>query len=198
MGNRKQRFWRSSDKKLAGRNPSGSPLSSFHSSASSASSASSPASRNQERPSFHIRWMLRQDMRYMWDNERYGSKYKLSNETIKAILRCQNTLGLVAEDSERVWGHALCSFEKEFLYLVHLVVHPERRRQGIGSAFIGLLKAKVRHRKLNFLRAQTSERWLGEQLFLRSCGMICKSTFEENGEVYFNFIWRRGWDDDCV
>lgn len=95
-----------------------------------------------------IRWFIRRDMPEVLAIEADSYEWAWSEEDFLRYLRDRNTIGMVVEQHEKVIGFMIYELHKSHLNLVNVAVHPDYRRQGVGTAMATKLKDKLsRHRR---------------------------------------------------
>lgn len=153
--------------------------------------------RSKRRLRIHIRWMIRRDTPEVLEIERLGAADPWSEDEIVALLRQRNFIGMVAANtlSDRVLGYMVYELHRTRIELVRLVVHPDARRRGVGTAMVDRLKAKMSQNRRTSWCCLVSERQLDVQLFLRANGLVCDHVGYLNGtdECLLHFLWRWEW-----
>ncbi len=150
----------------------------------------------------HIRWKIRRDMGEVLDIEKQSSDHPWLEDDMLHFLREKNShIGQVAEAGEKVVGFMLYELHKYKMQLVKLAVHPEYRRQGVGTQLINKLKSKIAHseyRKRIVYEARETN--LSAQLFLKSQGFICNGIlcdhFPDSGEDGYMMVHKREERED--
>lgn len=96
--------------------------------------------------------------------------------------------GVDIDDAIR--GFIVFSYFKKSMYIRHMAVHPEFRRQGIGSRLLETIPERIQQGKINSASVAVPDTHLGAQLFFHRNGFRAKSTLRrhfdaENGDAYF-------------
>lgn len=125
----------------------------------------------------HIRWMIRRDYSDVLAIDAASFSHAMVESELMNILRQKNSIGIVAESesSEKILGFAIYDLEKDLIDIVRFAVHPEHRRQGIGTALLDKLISKLNPLRRCFLRQTVSEDNLNGQLFLKARGLKAES-----------------------
>lgn len=104
----------------------------------------------------------------------------LLDEGIDAVMKPQNTVGLVAEIGYHVVGFAAWRAEEgerktSDFRLLEFCVHPNHRRQGVGRKLLANIVSKAgAARRPTRLVADVPEEKLSAQLYLRNQGFIAR------------------------
>lgn len=91
----------------------------------------------------HIRWMIRRDMPEVLEIENSCFERPWSEEEFVSFLRQRNSIGMVAECGERVFGYMIYELHRKYYYLINLAVHPASHRLSVGAQLIGRLMSKL-------------------------------------------------------
>jgi ribosomal-protein-alanine N-acetyltransferase len=129
-----------------------------------------------------IRWLVRSDLPAVLPIEQASFHVPWSEEDFLAELRDKRTIGLVADIDGRVVGYVVYEMTKQAIQIRNLAVHPDCRRQGIGTAFIEKLMGKLCQSRRSCMSMLLCDRNTPGHLFLRACG--------------FRAQLERGWYDD--
>jgi len=142
-----------------------------------------------------FRQMAPRDLLQVWRIEQQTAARRWTVQDFLTVLQSGNTVGQIAEASDQIIGyviytvrsstkeedqsdsihspfagpHAHFSEQPLNLVLLHLVVHPEWRRRGVGLTLLGRLTKKLRHAD-DRIHATVPEGNLGAQLLLREGG----------------------------
>jgi ribosomal-protein-alanine N-acetyltransferase len=119
--------------------------------------------------------MLKRDYSDVLAIDSASFSYAMAESELMNILRQKNSIGIVAESSEKILGFAIYDLEKDSIDIVRFAVHPEHRRQGIGTALLDKLISKCHPFSWCFLRQTVSEDNLDGQLFLKARGLKAES-----------------------
>jgi len=132
----------------------------------------------------HVRWLIRQDLPQVIECD-FCSYPSWTAEDIASKLHLRNTIGMVAECGSTIVGYMVYSLHKDHLNVIKLVVHPDYRRRGVGTALFEKLKSKLSHHRRTHITFVVHELLLGGQLFLKKMGAVCTkilpSYFDEDG-----------------
>jgi ribosomal-protein-alanine N-acetyltransferase len=127
----------------------------------------------------HIRWMIRRDMAEVLDIENRSFEFPWTEEDFIRCLRQRNCIGMVAEYEERVVGFMIYELHKNRLHILNFAVHPDFRRQGVGSQMAGKLAGKLSHQRRNRIQLEVRETNLAAQLFFRDVGFRAISVLRD-------------------
>jgi len=152
--------------------------------------AQKEAAQGGKRVDVFLRWMIRLDMPQV-----LGIESQAADPWIEAdflyYLRQRNVNAFVAELGARILGFFLCEIKPRGFHLLHLMVHSDWRRKGIGRQMIDKLKENLplavsKQIRLTRILADVRESNLGGQLFFKSQGFkavrIIPEFFRNNGE----------------
>lgn len=144
-----------------------------------------------------FRQMAPRDLLQVWRIEQQTAARRWTAQDFLTVLQSGHTVGQIVEVGEQVIGyviytvqsvpgeeeednsksihshlagpHSHISEQPLNIILLHLVVHPEWRRRGVGLSLIGRLAKKLRHED-DRLQTTVPEGNLGAQLLLREGG----------------------------
>lgn len=143
---------------------------------------------------YHFRWMIRRDMPEVLAIEQsvFAAPW-LENDFLER-LRQRNCIGMVAEHDDQIVGFMLYELHRNHLRLLEFAVHPNRQRDGVGSAMADKLKSKLsNHRRVKIVE-HVRETNLDAQRFFRSMGFkavkIEREAFEDTGEDAYVMEYR--------
>ena len=119
----------------------------------------------------HMRWFIRRDMPEVLAIEAASFLTEpWTEDDFLTLLRNRNTIGLVAEHQDHVLAYAVYTLHKTCFHLHNLAVHPDHRRQGVGSQVVGKLINKLSTLYRRYLILEVDETNLPAQLFFHSLG----------------------------
>ncbi len=144
----------------------------------------------------HMRWMIKLDQIEVLDIifESFENPW-LKDDLVKCF-KIENNIGLVAEDEQKVKGFIIYHQDKTKLELLNLGVHPDYRRQGIGTFMINHLKKSRLIERRKVFEAYIRESNLVGQLFLNKNGFVTENNpiirdyYEDTGESAYKLIYR--------
>ncbi|MEK7664148.1 MAG: GNAT family N-acetyltransferase [Patescibacteria group bacterium] len=128
----------------------------------------------------HIRWLIRRDMPEVLAIEQASFQEPWTEEEFLYYMRQRNTIGMVADLSEKVVALFTYELHEKHICLINLAVHPNYRNQGIGRQCMARLQSKIspeRRTKIVALVPKSHEK-------LRS--------FFEKQEIEFRLTERKG------
>ncbi len=123
--------------------------------------------RHKARLSVHVRWMIRRDMEEVVRIETHSFEFPWSEEDFYNCLRQRNCIGMVAEHEERVVGFMIYELHKASLHVVNFAVHPDVRRQGVGTQMLEKLTVKLSPQHRSRIALEVRETNVSAQLFYR-------------------------------
>jgi ribosomal-protein-alanine N-acetyltransferase len=141
------------------------------------------------RPSLHVRWLIRRDIPEVVEAEILTYGHEAWGEEQVHFHRCaKNRIGMVVEFEERILGFMFYNLHRSKLEILRLVVHPNFRNQGVGTAMVEKLKSKLCSTRRNRIVVRVP-------LDPEGCGWFRRRGFEgswdgERGEVKFVFHTR--------
>lgn len=142
----------------------------------------------------HIRWLIRRDMPEVLRIERSSFEFPWTESEFINALRQRNTIGMVAELDEVVVGYMIYELHRNRLQLWSIAVHPEFRRQGIGSAMVEKLASKLTHQRRSKIDAEVRETNLDAQFFFRDSGFratnVIRDHYPDTTEDAYLFVYR--------
>jgi ribosomal-protein-alanine N-acetyltransferase len=143
----------------------------------------------KEQVRVHIRWMIRRDMADVLRTEQESFEYPWTEEDFLRCLRQRNCIGMVAEHGDKVVGFMIYELHKTKLHVLNFAVHPDCRRQGIGTQMVLKLLGKLSNHRRTRISLAVRERNLGAQLFFRAQGFravrVLRAYYEDTGEDAF-------------
>lgn len=90
-----------------------------------------------------IRWLIRMDYPQVMAIELKSFQYAWTEDDFLAVLAQRNAIGMVAESREQVLGFMVYELLKSQLHVLNFAVHPDHRREGVGTALVQKLIAKL-------------------------------------------------------
>lgn len=87
-----------------------------------------------------VRLLIRRDMPEILDIENESFRYPWAESDFILSLRQRTVVGKVAEYREKVIGYIIFELNKKYLEVLNIAVHPDFRRQGVGSLLMKDLK----------------------------------------------------------
>ncbi|MFQ3650859.1 MAG: ribosomal protein S18-alanine N-acetyltransferase [Gemmataceae bacterium] len=134
----------------------------------------------------HIRWMIRRDMPEVLGAESENTAFAWTEEDFLRCLRQRNCIGMVAEQGERIVGYMIYELHKHKLHILNFGVHPQWRRQGIGTLMVTKLVSKLSSHRRTSITLEVRESNLDAQLFFRKQGFlgvkVLRGFYEDTGE----------------
>jgi [ribosomal protein S18]-alanine N-acetyltransferase len=117
--------------------------------------------------------MIRKDLPEVLDieNRNSGRSHNVNGiwaeEDFTAFLRQSNAIGMVAVAEEKVVGFMLYQLFPDRIHIFNLVVNPDNAHEGVGTALVDRLKAKLSSYRRTMLEIDIRESNLGACLWLK-------------------------------
>jgi len=128
----------------------------------------------------HVRWMIREDMPEVVAIEHASFEFPWEESEFLTCLRHRsNVIGMVAEHEREIVGFMIYEMNKIDLHVLNIAVHPNFRRELVGTTFLEKLKGKLTKRR--YITAEVRETNYAAQLWLKSCDFVC---FEQVKNFY--------------
>lgn len=144
----------------------------------------------------NVRWLIRKDLPEVLEIEKLSFEFPWTEEEFKKCLGRRECIGMVVELDEAVAGYMIYELHKTRLHVLNLAVHPDVRRQGIGSRMVDKLIGKLSFQRRNRMLLEVRETNLHAQLFLKKHGFraieILKSFYEDSTEDAYLMQFRVG------
>jgi ribosomal-protein-alanine N-acetyltransferase len=137
------------------------------------------ASKQKQRLSDHIRWMIRRDMEDVLEIETSCFEFAWTEEDFVRCLRQRNCIGMVSEFNDRVVGFMVYELHKNRLHVLNFAVHPDFQRQGVGNRMVEKLISKLSYQRRNRIILEVRETNLMAQLFFRDLGFRAISVLRD-------------------
>ncbi len=148
----------------------------------------------QQQVRVHIRWMIRRDMPEVLQAEQLSFAYAWTEEDFLRCLRQRNCIGMVAESGERVIGFMIYELHKAKLHILNFAVHPDWRRQSVGSQMVAKLISKLSSHRRTRITLEVRETNLAGQVFFGKQGFralrVLRSFYEDSGEDAYLMEYR--------
>ena len=136
-----------------------------------------------------IRWLIRRDMDEVLGIERGSFQFPWTEEEFLCCLRQRNCIGTVAELDHKIVGFMIYELHRTRIHVLSFAVHPDFRRQSVGSAMITKLVSKLAYQRRNRIVLEVRETNLSAQLFFRSLGFratgVLRNFYEDSTEDAF-------------
>ncbi len=141
-----------------------------------------------------LRWMIRKDIPEILEIENDSFEFPWNNDHFVEHLRKRNCIGMVAECSGYVAGYMVYEILRTKVDVVNFAVHPRYRRQGVGTAMVSKLKAKLSEQRRNMLTLFCRETNVAGQVFFRSQGFravnVLKDYYDDTPEDAYLMTFR--------
>ena len=139
-----------------------------------------------------VRWMIRRDMGEILDIEKESFSSPWAEEDFIKYLKERNVIGMVAEigdgNDDQIVGYMVYSLYKDRLELKNFAVHPDFRRQGVGTKLAEKLKGKLSTSRRTRVVTHVSEGNYRAQKFFSSKGFratgVIKNHFSTGEDAY--------------
>jgi ribosomal-protein-alanine N-acetyltransferase len=143
----------------------------------------------------YMHWMARQDFEMVLEIERACFESPWTEQELLDAVTRRGQIGLVATDvGESVVGFVIYRLRRSAFWVLDFAVAPARQREGVGSAILAKLKARLSPTRRSFVVMDVSEYNTGAHLFLRACGFRATRVLRDyysNGDAAYRFEYRR-------
>lgn len=143
----------------------------------------------------HIRWLGRRDLPAVLRIEDASFREPWTEDDFVKSLRQRNVIGMVAEHQDLIIGYMIYELHRDSIHLLSIAVHPDFRRQGVGTAMLAKLASKLQlQQNRTKITTMASEINLDAQLFLKEHGFrateVVKDHYHPGEDAYF-FVYRQ-------
>ena len=139
-----------------------------------------------------IRWMVRRDMPEVLAIENASFPIPWTEEEFISCLSQRSCIGMVAEHDGRIAGVMVYELLKSKLHVLNFAVHPEFRRQQVGSQLVDKLISKLSQQRRTEIVLEVRERNLAAQLFFQRCGFwstgVIRGHYDDTDEDAYQFV----------
>jgi len=140
-----------------------------------------------------LRWMIRRDMPDVLEIESLSFPSPWTEEDYISCMSQRNCIGMIAEHDERIVGVMVYELLKGSLHVLNFAVHPEYRRQGVGSQMTDKLASKLSQQRRTTCVLEVRETNLAAQLFFSRQGFIAgdvlRGHYEDSDEDAYQFTY---------
>jgi len=130
--------------------------------------------------------MIRRDLPEVLAIEAMAFEFPWSEWDFVCCLRQRNSIGMVVEWNDRVIGFMIYALEKNRIDLLNLAMAPDALREGVGSALLAKLKAKLSEKHRDRITCHVRERNAAAQVFFRENGFhlaeVVRKLYEDTEE----------------
>ncbi len=144
----------------------------------------------------HIRWMIRRDLPSVLGIESASFEFPWTEDEFVRCLRQRDCIGMVAEYAEQVVGFMIYELQRTRIHVLSFAVHPDYRRQSVGSAMVQKLVSKLAYQRRNRIILEVRETNLAAQLFFKNLGFratgVLRNFYEDSTEDAFLMQFRSG------
>lgn len=139
-----------------------------------------------------ITWMIRQNLEEVMEIENLSFPWPWTVDELMSCLRRTSVVGMVAKRADRVVGFMIYELLKSRLHVLNFAVHPEFRRQQVGSQMVDKLIFKLSQQRRTEIVLEVRERNLAAQLFFKRCGFeaegVIRGHYEDTDEDAYQFV----------
>lgn len=96
-----------------------------------------------------VRAMTNNDLSYAWRIKRDAFGKPCDIASITQLAKGKRALSFVAAIGDKVVGYVIVTMEKPDIVINELAVHPDYQRQGVGSALLSSLQARLKLHTFN-------------------------------------------------
>ena len=140
-----------------------------------------------------ITWMIRRDLPDVLAIEQSSFNSAWTEEEFLSCLSQHNCIGMVAKRADCVVGFMIYELLKDTLHVLNFAVHPEYRRQGVGSQMTDKLASKLSQQRRTKCVLEVRETNLAAQLFFSRQGFIAgdvlRGHYEDSDEDAYQFTY---------
>lgn len=126
---------------------------------------------------YHIRWLIRRDMREVLHIQQGSFEFSWTEEDFLKALRQRNCIGMVCEFKEKIVGFMIYSLHKHKLHILNFAVDPDHLREDIGTTMFKKLESKLSVNRRTMIALEVRETNLAAQLFFREMGFRATDTY---------------------
>lgn len=145
-----------------------------------------------------IRWLIRRDMPEVLRIESEAFDFPWDEDEFMRALQHKRVIALVAEENNKVIGYILYEFQDKRFAILNLAVSPNYIMQGVATALIEKLKAKLDSTRAgrNSIRARVRERNIPAQKLFAKCGFAATGIDKAEHDCHIDeddyiFVYRR-------
>jgi ribosomal-protein-alanine N-acetyltransferase len=150
---------------------------------------------------FFIDWMSRRNMSEVLYIESKSFDLSWTEEDFLRCLRHRNCIGIVAEFDRNILGFTIYELYKSKLHILNLAVHPDWRRQNVGSQMVQKLMGKLHSHRRTRITLAVRETNLTAQLFFKNQGFravrVLRNFYKDGGEDAYFMEYRLPGDMGC-
>lgn len=140
-----------------------------------------------------IRVLITRDMPEVLKIENTSFEYPWSESEFVRRRKRRGCLALVAEYQELIVGYVICETHRNSIYLESIAIHPDYRRQRVGSQILERIIDKLSATR-PCLTTDVRETNLEAQLFFSKVGLKAvkiQPKFFDNGEDAYAFVYTK-------
>lgn len=142
----------------------------------------------------HLRWMIGRDLSQVLEIESQLFDYPWTSDEFAAMMRDNDSIGMVAELDDSVIGYMVYGLRKTHRHLTNFAVRQDHQRQGVGRQMIEKLKSKLHPDRRTRIRAEVRETNLAAQLFFKAMGFravnILKNCYQDCNDDAYVMLFR--------
>ncbi len=131
----------------------------------------------------YIRWMIGEDLSKVLLIETESFEFPWTKNDFVCCLRQRNCIGMVVEHEneveDKVVGFMIYEVYKPGIEILNFAVHPDWRRQRIGTQMIRKLIGKLSAKSRKEIVLAVRETNLSAQLFFKECGFKAFTTLRK-------------------
>jgi len=139
-----------------------------------------------------ISWMVRSNMPEVLEIELASFHSAWTEDEFIEALKQRNCIGMVAKRADRVVGFMIYELLKSRLHVLNFAVHPEFRRQQVGTQMVDKLLSKLSQQRRTEIILEVRERNLAAQKFFSAQGFwaerVLREHYDETGEDAYQFV----------
>jgi ribosomal-protein-alanine N-acetyltransferase len=143
---------------------------------------------------YHVRWLIRRDLpEVLHIDETANPDHCWTEDEFLSALRSRNCIGMVVEKGETVVGFMIYELHKSKLHVLHMCVHPEMQKNGVGTAMVNKLFEKLSSDRRTKITMLVPDSLTDMHLFLRKMGFkgkFVKTPYYDTNEDGYHFEYR--------
>ena len=141
-----------------------------------------------------VRWLIARDVPEVLAIEDAASEHPWQESDFRHYLANRNCISVVAELGDKVLAYMVYQLHTDHLTLLNFAVHPDYRRQGVGTRLLDKLKSKLSSHRRVAIELECRESNIAACLFFRACGFVAEAVrrdaFEAPDEdgIFFMYL----------
>lgn len=113
------------------------------------------------------------DLRAVAEIEKTSQENFWTQADFEKVIASFGVLGCVITEDSKIVAYYVYEYDNEDIHILNIVIHPDHRRQGLGTAMMGVLKNRLSEKRFH-LKFDVRESNLPGHLFLKKNGFKAK------------------------